>query len=254
MRYDSESELYYLNSRYYDPEICRFIGADCQLNDDPLGNNLFAYCSNNPIVRADNDGQGWWIIAGAVVGGIASTAAQMAINYCTGQPLNNGLLGAFIGGAVSGAIITATGGTALATFGTYIAGTAGAAAGSLTNELTSYNSVLSNINGQGQAKDASMYNLIESTKTVVKDTIVGGALSFITGGIADEIIPMNRYWFKPQSFVSSFTGNHAVKYQLNTIVQSIADIGGNGLLGSLNKNGQRPTKTVFSDTVIRAVG
>lgn len=46
-----------LQSRYYDPEIGRFIYADGQLNDDILGNNLFAYCGNNPVKRSDPDGQ-----------------------------------------------------------------------------------------------------------------------------------------------------------------------------------------------------
>ena len=49
--YDGESGLYYLNSRYYDPETGRFVNADGVLgeNQDLLGYNLFAYCSNNPV-------------------------------------------------------------------------------------------------------------------------------------------------------------------------------------------------------------
>ncbi len=53
--YDTESNLYYLNSRYYNPEIGRFINADAILgaNKDILGYNLYAYCSNNPLIYAD---------------------------------------------------------------------------------------------------------------------------------------------------------------------------------------------------------
>ncbi|MCR5174680.1 MAG: RHS repeat-associated core domain-containing protein, partial [Oscillospiraceae bacterium] len=57
--YDSETGLYYLQSRYYDPEICRFINADgyASTGQGLLGGNAFAYCNNNPIVFADPTGE-----------------------------------------------------------------------------------------------------------------------------------------------------------------------------------------------------
>ncbi len=56
--YDSESGLYYLNSRYYDPNTGRFISEDGQFNSDIglTGNNLFTYCNNNPTNMHDSDG------------------------------------------------------------------------------------------------------------------------------------------------------------------------------------------------------
>ncbi len=52
--YDTHLGLYYLNSRYYDPNTCRFINADGQLNTDHiLGANLYAYCYNNPVMYVD---------------------------------------------------------------------------------------------------------------------------------------------------------------------------------------------------------
>ena len=56
--YDTESNLYYLNSRYYNPEIGRFINADAILgaNKDILGYNLYAYCGNNPVCYIDQYG------------------------------------------------------------------------------------------------------------------------------------------------------------------------------------------------------
>ena len=58
--YDTETGLYYLNSRYYDPEVGRFINADGQISTgDISGTNLFAYCGNNPVMRVDSNGHSW---------------------------------------------------------------------------------------------------------------------------------------------------------------------------------------------------
>lgn len=51
--------MYYLQSRYYDPEIGRFINADGQISGvggDFLGYNQFAYCFNNPVNLEDSSG------------------------------------------------------------------------------------------------------------------------------------------------------------------------------------------------------
>ena len=54
--YDAETGFYYLQSRYYDPTIGRFINSDGQLNGGFLGNNMFAYCENNPVMYVDYNG------------------------------------------------------------------------------------------------------------------------------------------------------------------------------------------------------
>jgi len=56
--FDSESGLYYLQSRYYDPELGRFLNADsfASTGQGILGNNMFAYCNNTPIVSIDPTG------------------------------------------------------------------------------------------------------------------------------------------------------------------------------------------------------
>ena len=79
--YDGETGYYYLQSRYYNPDICRFINADepslitlgfCSVNNI----NLFSYCNNEPVNNIDPNGH--WVaravisgISGAVFGGIA---------------------------------------------------------------------------------------------------------------------------------------------------------------------------------------
>ncbi|EYE87298.1 hypothetical protein Q428_14025, partial [Fervidicella metallireducens AeB] len=63
-RFDNETGMYYLQSRYYSPEFCRMLNAD---DTDVLDNtledltdkNLFAYCDNNPVNRSDEGGYFW---------------------------------------------------------------------------------------------------------------------------------------------------------------------------------------------------
>ena len=71
--YDEETELYYLQSRYYNPEMGRFVNGDGLVSTGQglLGNNMFAYCLNNPVNFVDRDGKSaepvtwaatmWWL-------------------------------------------------------------------------------------------------------------------------------------------------------------------------------------------------
>ena len=56
--YDEETGWYYLQSRYYDAEVGRFLNAD-DVNyqgSEALGSNLFTYCENEPVNCVDMDG------------------------------------------------------------------------------------------------------------------------------------------------------------------------------------------------------
>ena len=57
--YDTETRLYYLQSRYYDPSIGRFINADsyASTGQGVLGHNMFAYCNNSPANFCDPGGK-----------------------------------------------------------------------------------------------------------------------------------------------------------------------------------------------------
>jgi len=67
--WDAETGLFYVNSRYYDPETGRFINADgmVQTGQGLTDKNMFAYCGNSPINRADPSGMIWMKILGAMV-------------------------------------------------------------------------------------------------------------------------------------------------------------------------------------------
>ena len=57
--YDRETGLYYLQSRYYNPQWGRFINADgyTSTGQSILGNNMFAYCNNNAVNYQDASGK-----------------------------------------------------------------------------------------------------------------------------------------------------------------------------------------------------
>ena len=56
--FDTETSLYYLQSRYYDPTVGRFVNGDSLLNGKAgtIGFNLFSYCGNNPLKHVDPSG------------------------------------------------------------------------------------------------------------------------------------------------------------------------------------------------------
>ena len=63
--YDTETGFYYVSSRFYDPEIGRYLNADSVIagvGGSVQGYNLFAYCFNNPVNMSDSSGH-WpqWI-------------------------------------------------------------------------------------------------------------------------------------------------------------------------------------------------
>lgn len=78
--YDVELGLYYISSRYYDPETRRFLNADdpdvLEIQSDLQDKNLYVYCDNNPVVRVDEDGAVWQLaLAG---GGTMATGSLVA--------------------------------------------------------------------------------------------------------------------------------------------------------------------------------
>ena len=81
--YDTETSLYYLNSRYYDPNVGRFLNADGSVNanGDLIGFNMFAYCGNNPVNMVDDEGEAAVAVAGGYAGYIAFASTAGASNF-----------------------------------------------------------------------------------------------------------------------------------------------------------------------------
>ena len=98
--YDTESGLYYLQSRYYDPEVGRFINPDGynSTGQGIIGTNMFAYCLNNPAIFSDDAGTIAFIddliflggvvcctlIFGAAIAPVAWDAAVAVTDYIVG--------------------------------------------------------------------------------------------------------------------------------------------------------------------------
>ena len=109
--YDQETGLYYLQTRYYDPKVRRFLNADdaSVLTKDPeqlTEKNLYAYCDDNPVMYRDDAGM--FVITStaitlAVAGGIINSIISWGAAKATGQTFGKrDLLIAFAAGCISG--------------------------------------------------------------------------------------------------------------------------------------------------------
>ena len=159
--YDFETGFYYLQNRYYDPSIGRFINADdagmLGATEDILSYNLFAYCMNNPVNQTDDGGMlsSW---AKKLIIGTAVIAAAAVLTVATAG--TGTALACFAVGALKGAVVGAAVGAA-----------SGAASGAVTHRLTT-----GSWNGAGQAA-------LEGAA----DGYMSGAISgFISGGLTSN--------------------------------------------------------------------
>ncbi len=101
--YDTDLGWYHLTTRYYDPSICRFINADdlellLESPGDLTDKNLYSYCDNNPVMRADSGGDFWHVLIGAAV----SAAVELGSQLASGDKVSvSKVVGAAVEGAAS---------------------------------------------------------------------------------------------------------------------------------------------------------
>ena len=96
--YDDDLDLYYLATRYYDPETCRFVTADSYVSTGQgiLGYNRYVYCGNNPVMRVDPVGESWrdfWAnladFSITIVSGTISIAGGLAVGLEVANATHN---------------------------------------------------------------------------------------------------------------------------------------------------------------------
>ncbi len=160
--FDTETGLYYLQSRYFNPKMARFINADeyAATGQGILGNNMFAYCQNNPIKYIDTKGTFICAITGAIIGGIIG-AINAAIEH------DNVWAGAGIG-AATGAMAGLAADAGIATGG--VGGIAIAVAGGAISSGLSYA-------GNEWANDRD-----PKVENIVLEATVGAAANLLTFG------------------------------------------------------------------------
>ena len=193
--YDEETGFYYLQSRYYDPSICRFISADQYelvgtLSDTVGQLNLYAYCNNNPIMYTDPSGTFVSTILGTIIG-----AVWGAINSISqGTSIWKGMLvGAGTGAAagffvdlgvatMGGSVVATIGGLAIAIGGGFLAGGVGDVVSQVVVEGCSW--------GDVSWKRA----VIAGTITAITN-LFGVGISFAASGLG-KAIPKNLSVFE----------------------------------------------------------
>lgn len=217
--YDIETNLYYLNSRYYDPETGRFINADdisvlSEGKDFFNGLNLYAYCGNNPISNTDTSGEKWWewliIALVAVVVVVATVAITIATGGIASTMLIGAGIGAIMGGTTSaisqlasgqgfnvgefflsiafGAITGLIGGSALGAFGSALSMGATSFVQSMASDLVTTGSVnygkaaLNGVIGAALGANAGAQNGLTSQRNVLQSSMKNISQKIANGG------------------------------------------------------------------------
>jgi RHS repeat-associated protein len=181
--FDDDNGLYYMSARYYAPELQRFIEMDQAFKGDLTDTqslNRYAFVVGDPIQLVDPDGEWGWIaigaLVGAAVGGITSTVAE-CLDGCKWDEALGAAAEGIIAGAITGAVLAATGGAvAGGSLGAWGAVGANAAAGAVAAAVG--NAANQGITIAGGSQDE--FNFVELGVATAAGLVVGA----VSGGVS----------------------------------------------------------------------
>ena len=208
--YDTETGLYYLSSRYYNPVWGRFINADDVSFlgvDGPLaGNNLFAYCNDNPVRYTDKTGYAFGVddLIAAAVGAIVSVASQ----------------------AVSDIIATAFGGGKFSSLETYVGAALGGAIGGVASLYVGPHAGSAISAGMSTLIGQSLENITGTESRETTEIIMNSMIDFTMAGVLSKATPIK---------VSGITAGR----------NSMSAVYSSGLTKLANKTARRMSLNVF---------
>ena len=203
--YDSETGFYYLQSRYYDPEIGRFINADSYASTDATGllsTNMFAYCENDPVNKSDPTGEVAPILIAMAGGALVGIAEQFMTDVIyamvTGQPLDAcfSSVGTYVSSAAGGAMSVLPGGGVMRAFSELVLTTTiqtsidAALAPQKYEETTPYSEAIENAFTTGASKwgDKTASNVADKMfKSAAKQGKVGSKVTKAAAGALKSI-------------------------------------------------------------------
>ena len=156
--YDQETGFYYLNSRYYDPAVGRFINPDAAIGQvgNIKGNNMFTYALNNPVMYSDLTGN--WPKLSTVLAGVAAVAAIVAVAAAVVATCGAAIPAVAAGGSLALGLSAGSAASAIATTALAVAGATAIAS------ATSY--ALEKIAADSSKRDNSVYVLVDEGGTV----------------------------------------------------------------------------------------
>ena len=131
---DVGTQLTYMQQRYYDPAIGRFLSVDPMVIDTTTGWNFnrYNYAADNPYKFTDPDGRWIHLVGGAAIGALVGAGFEIYKQAGNGRPMNWSRVGVQAGrGAVVGFVAAsgaALAGAMAADVGAGVVGTAAAEA------------------------------------------------------------------------------------------------------------------------------
>ena len=225
--FDEDTNLYYLNARYYSPEFRRFISPDDTSYLDPEnvnGLNLYCYCNNDPINFVDPSGHfmiSTAVLIGAIIGAVVGAGVGFGIvaynDYADDGKIFNGsvkwydYLGATVLGGAIGAIVGGAIGYGIG----YLAGGTYASGLSVKSVNQAVKSFFLNTNKIHHALDKPAHKLIgyseKAIAKLMKNTLAKGVVgtyksvesaywievgSEVTFIVIDGVIKISDMWIR----------------------------------------------------------